>query len=108
MQRIIDEVLKAEQNAEKIIQETRKSAADLKSRIENENNLRISNAHEDAQKRVRDAIAGAKEEAAEKYKLAIKQIEEKNVSFMKTNRKNMHTTVNEIVKLIITPEYERE
>ncbi len=50
MQQIIDEVLKAEKNAEKKIQEARRSVTELKKRIESENSQKISMAQNEAQK----------------------------------------------------------
>ena len=108
MQKIIDEVLKAEKNSEKIIQEARKSAAELKNRIESENKQRITMAHEEVHKLIQDAVIKAKKDAEEKYRLAMKHGEEKNADFMNNNKKNIDITINKIVNLIITPEYIRK
>lgn len=108
MQQIIDEVLKAEKNADKIIQETRRSVTELKKRIESENSQKISMAQNEAQKLVQNSIAMAKIEAEEAYKLAMKQIEEKNADFMNTIEKNYDITIDTIMNLITSPEYTRE
>ncbi len=108
MQQIIDEVLKAEKNAEKIIQEARRSVTELKKRIESENSQKISMTQNEAQKLVQNSIAKAKIEAEEAYKLAMKQIEEKNADFMNNIEKNFDITIDTIMNLITTPEYTRE
>ena len=108
MQKIIDEVLKAEQNAEKIIQEARGSATEMKNRIEIENNQRITSAREEEQKLLHEAVATAKKDAEESHRLAMKQIEEKNAGFMIKNKKYIDMTINKIVNLLITPEYKKE
>ncbi len=108
MQQIIDEVLKAEKNAEMIIQETRRSLTELKKRIESENSQKISIAQNEAQKLVQDAIAKARKDAEEEYKLAMKQIEEKNADFMNNIKKNFDITIDTIINIITTPEYMRE
>jgi vacuolar-type H+-ATPase subunit H len=108
MQEIVDEVLQAEQMAEQIVKSARQKSMEMKTASENELSERVKKAREDAQKFIQEAVIEAKEKAREDYENAVKKDEEKNLDFYKKNEEKVKLIIDEIIHLIITPEYSRE
>jgi vacuolar-type H+-ATPase subunit H len=50
----------------------------------------------------------ARGEAEKEFKQAVKKADDENREFLKKNSEKVDSIVQEIIKLIITPEYDRE
>ncbi|MBN2441951.1 MAG: hypothetical protein JXJ04_11410 [Spirochaetales bacterium] len=108
MNEIVDDVLKVEEEAEHIVREAREQAQKEKNALEIELTGKLKQAKEDAQNLIQEAISRAKEETNKEYKDIIEKAEEDNRKFLKENSKKVDEIVENIVNLIITPEYNRE
>jgi vacuolar-type H+-ATPase subunit H len=107
MQEIVDEVLKTEESAAKVVQEAREEASRLKTESEAEISESIKNARMTAQRLILDEVAHARENAEAEYKKAIKKIEENNAVFLDENEKKLASIVDKIITILINPEYEK-
>jgi F0F1-type ATP synthase membrane subunit b/b' len=108
MQEIVDEVLKIEETATRIIQEAKEKATRIRNEAEIKASDEIKQAKEKAHTIILDAVAHAKEEADITYKKAITDIEEKNKNFLADNEHKFDHLTEKIIKQIIVPEFERE
>ena len=108
MQEIVDDVLKAEEQAEAVIQQAREKAQHLQNSVENTLSDKLKKAREDAQNRIRETVELSKARADKKYREVLEKAEEDNKEFLKENSDKVNRIIDDIVKLIITPEYKRE
>lgn len=108
MNEIVDEVIKAEQEAEKIVDQAREQVQEERNTLELELNERLKQAKEAAQKLMQETIARAKKEAQQEYSDIITKAEEENKVFLQENADKVDKIIENIVHLIITPEYNRE
>jgi V/A-type H+-transporting ATPase subunit G/H len=108
MQEIVDEVLHAEQTAEQIVKDARQKSMEMKNAFENEMSEKVKAAKEDAQKYIQEAVKEAKENAEKTYETAVKEAEKKNLDFYSKNEEKIKLIIDEITRIIITPEYNRE
>ena len=107
MNDIVDEVLKAEKEAEAIVAKAQEEAARLKSNIEMEISQKIKIAKQEAQAIIQKTVADTREAVQENYATAIKAAEEKNRDFLTQNQGQIDQITKNIISLIMTPEYRR-
>jgi vacuolar-type H+-ATPase subunit H len=105
---VLDEIIKAEKDAEKIVEDARTKAAEIVSIAEADYNRAIIEAKESAQKRVQDSAIAAKAKAEEDFAKAVKQTEEENTAFLEKSYAKTEEIANRITEMLLRPEYERE
>ena len=108
MDQVIDEILKTEKKSEKIIEEARKKEAELLQSVEDENNRIITMAQKDAQALIQKSVILAKEQAERECQDALGKAKSENEEFLRQNEKQLDSTIHEIIRFIVTPEYRRD
>ncbi|MBN1696382.1 MAG: hypothetical protein JW881_02605 [Spirochaetales bacterium] len=108
MQEIVDEVLKAEEEAEAVVKDARQKAMEMKTNAENRVSDKMKKAKEDAQISIQNAVKTAKDQARAAHEKAIKEAEEANNEFYKKNEKKIRLVIDEVARLILIPEYDRD
>jgi vacuolar-type H+-ATPase subunit H len=108
MQEIMDDIIKVEAEAEKILQEAREKAGKIKSAAEEKAHTTLGEAKEAAQKLIHDLTGKARTEAENEYEEVVSRAKKESARFLETNSERVETMVKDIVTLIITPEYSRE
>ncbi|MBN1797452.1 MAG: hypothetical protein JW822_02675 [Spirochaetales bacterium] len=108
MQNVVDEVLKAEAEAEKIVAQAKDKAQTIKQQAESEINKHITQAREQAKELFQERIAEAKKKALQEYKRALAAAEAQSAKFWEQNQDKVNLVVEKIVDFVVTPEFERE
>ena len=108
MQGIIDEVLRTEEKARKIVQEAKRKESELRSALETEINGKINDAKREAQKLMQNGFAEAEEKTRVEFKQAIQESEKKNHEFLNGSENHFDEIASRIVSVIVTPEHSRE
>jgi vacuolar-type H+-ATPase subunit E/Vma4 len=108
MQEIVNEVLKTEEQAARIVQEAREKASIIKSSVESEINDILKKAKEKAQHIILEEITKARTDSELEYKNAIKEVEEKNKDFLMHNETKFDGIVGKIIQITSSPEFDRE
>ena len=101
------EVLAAEKNVEKIIQEARQKAQEIRQKGEHEISDKLSDARQQAQKLIQDSAEQAREEARKIREDKLKGAEDSSNEFLDRNRDKIETFIKEITKQIISTGYEK-
>ena len=109
MQKIVlDEIIKAEEDAEKIVQQAREKVSEIIANAESEYNKAISAAKEESHKKIQDSVTDAKQKAEIDLAKAIKEAEDKNSAFLEKSYEQADKVADSIVDMLVKPEYERE
>lgn len=108
MQDVVDEVLKAEAKAEKIITQAKEKAQIIKQQIEQEVSQRINDARLESQKLIQNKVSKAKEQASRKHQKAVELAEAESKEFWEQNLDNIDLVIEKIVQFILIPEFERD
>ena len=108
MQEMMDEIIKAEAEAEKIVKQAGEQAHQLRDSVEKEISEALKKAKEDAQNLIHEKTEQTRRETEKEYKEAVHKAEKENREFLNRHAENVHHIIQAIVKLIITPEYDRE
>ncbi len=107
MQDIVDEVLRAEAEAKRIVEEARKTASQLRDGVEHESRSELEQARLEAQQQVEEQVRSAQEAIAARYAQSIEGVEHEGARFMEDHAAKIDTLVDEIVEFLSTPEYKR-
>lgn len=105
MQKIINEVLEAEEKATEIIRSGEKKAQKMKAELEEEINRKLQNAREQAQAELKDGIAKAQQKAKEQHSLAQKNAETYLDDFLNQKKDKIDTIVQQISQQIISTKF---
>jgi vacuolar-type H+-ATPase subunit H len=108
MQEVIEELLNTEANAQKIIQKAREDAENLKSRIENEFSLKIKEEKEEARKMIQREVEKTREESLRKNSEALATAIKQSEALLKDKQTESEKAADEVISLLVTPEYERK
>ncbi|MCL2705339.1 MAG: hypothetical protein FWE72_03920 [Spirochaetaceae bacterium] len=109
MQKIVlDEIIKAEKESEKIVQQAREKAVEIISNAESAYNQAIVLAKEESQKKIQDSVATAKQQAESDLAKAIKDAEDENSAFLEKSYEQADKVAGAIVEMLVKPEYEKE
>jgi len=108
MQDIVDEVLKAEAGAEKIVAQAKEKAHTIKQQIETEINERITQAREQAKELIQNKIAETKEKTLQEYNRALADAELQSAKFWEQNQDKVDVVVEKLADFLVIPEFERE
>jgi vacuolar-type H+-ATPase subunit E/Vma4 len=100
MKEIVDEVLKTEEEAARIVQEARDKASQMKSSLEAETSEIVKKAKEDAQHIILDAVAKARTDADADYRNAMTEVDAENKKFMEKNEGKIGRLVDRIIELV--------
>ena len=107
MEDIIDKVLKAEKDAEVVLNEARARAQELKRRMEEEEASLIDDAHVQGAKSVEEAFALAEENAERNKAQASEDEHRRSEEFLQLNRKRLEGVLDKLIALIIEPEHKK-
>jgi vacuolar-type H+-ATPase subunit H len=108
MQQIVDQVLKAEEEAESILNAARAKAQELRSQAERELTEELNSARQEAQRLLQQGVAQAKQEAQKTRESALARTEEQNRDFFSKNSAKIDLAVERIMALLSTPEIGQE
>jgi len=106
MQEIVEQVLKTEAQAEKILQDARRQAAELKTRLESEIAQSIKQARLKSQKYVQEQVQKAQEQAAENRIRALQTTEEESRHLLEDVK--LDSLVEEVALFVIKPEFRKD
>jgi len=108
MQKIVQEVLQAEEQAKNLIDKARQEATLLKNNAEQEIAEKTKIAREQAQEAIKSGIQKAREEALAEHTNSIAETEKANALFITENTGKIAEIVQKVAKIIITPEIDKE
>jgi vacuolar-type H+-ATPase subunit H len=109
MQKIVlDEIIKAEKEAEKTVQQAREKAVEIVAKADSEYNQTVVLAKEESHKKIQDTLAAAKQKAENDLAKAIKDSEDKNLFFLEKSYEQADKVAGSIVEMLVKPEYEKE
>lgn len=110
MLEIINDVLAAEKRAEQTIEQARKEAAELRSKIAEEESKRVREAQRAADARLRDAISAAREEQDRRVAEAEAEFRDSTARVGENEQEQIASAVDQIVKLLTewSPDRTRE
>lgn len=105
MEQILDEILKAEAEAEKIIQDSRESAQELVRKGEEKASEIVSRARNEAATLLREGIEEVKTRLQKQKNDTIAEVEKENELFLSSNGKRIEEVSEKILQLIAKREY---
>ena len=108
MSDVIDEVVKAEEDARGLVEAARKEASATRSSADAEVARIVSAAREEAAVLLRQAVAKAREEATAATTGAVATAESAGAAYLDAHREALGELVEAIVGYICTPEYGRD
>jgi vacuolar-type H+-ATPase subunit H len=108
MQEIVDEVLKTEDRASKIVAEAREKAAQIKSTTDLKTGESIKKAKEEAQHILLEEAAQAREAAHSEYKRAMEEVQQKNGNYLDANKAVFEKLADKIIELTKNPIFTKE
>lgn len=108
MQKIVEEVLAAEEKAKTLLENARQEATRLKNSVEQEMADKIKTAREQAQEFIKEGIRKTRETANAEYEKIITETEKANALFMTENAEKIEALVKKVSEIIITPEFYRD
>jgi vacuolar-type H+-ATPase subunit H len=108
MQEVIDELLKAEAEAQAAITRAREEAQQAKARIEADYSLKINEAREEARRLILDAVEKTRTALRTEHEAALREAQLKADVLWKDNQKAIAGLIEEVIALVLTPEYEKE
>ncbi len=107
MSDILDEVLKAEEAADRVLSQARTEAAELKRAASEEASEAQERAREEARKLVETRVETARAEAQRRWERTVREAETAEHEFMLANRRGLERIADEIVAFVVTPEHRR-
>ena len=105
MQEIVTKVLEAEQEAEQLLSDARKKAAELRAAADAEAAGRLQEARLAAQTLIQETLARTRAEAEAERARTVRQAELEAERFLQENQEALERVEGEVVALVITPEY---
>lgn len=105
---VLEEILKAEKDAEAIIKQARDKATEIIAAAESDYNKVLSQAKEEAQQEIQNSIKIAKEKAEKDFENAVKEENAENLVFLQQSSEKTDAVAEKIVQSLLTPEYEKE
>jgi vacuolar-type H+-ATPase subunit H len=103
---IVDEIVQAERQAEKIVSEARSEAEQIRSAFDAEEREALAEAREEAAEILRERVDTAREEA-EKRLQDVLSSERSAAEYMEAHADRVQAAVERVTEFLITPEYER-
>lgn len=103
---IVDEIVQAERQAEQIVSEARKEADEIRSSFDAEERDALAKAREEAAEILRQRVDTAREEADERLQNALSS-EKSAEQYMEAHADRVREAVERVTELLTTPEYER-
>ena len=107
MEELIDEVLAAGARARKIIEDSHKKEAEIRSSSAAQADKRIEEARSRARNLIQDEVAKAQTAADKEYDRRIGEHEKESLSLITSNKEHFDRIVERIMRLIVTPEHKR-
>ena len=108
MQEMLDDVLKAEETGEKIVNDAREEAARMRSNLESQLSAALKNAREESQTIIHKAVQDARKEASRLFEEAVQKAQAASEEFSVLHQEQLDRIVKEVVRLIAVPEYKRK
>ena len=108
MEKIVTDILKAEETAKKVVEEAREQAEKLKNQVELEVTDKLKSAREQAQAYIKEGVLKAREEADNSYQNMVKSAETDNAAFIKEHSTGIDALVQQVAALVTAPEFDRE
>lgn len=106
MLEVISEIIKAEEEAKRIVDEARASATSMKSDMDKKEREALESTRREAEEKYRAAVAEAREAAEKRYHEAVRRQADKHKSLEEIHRSGIARAVERIVRLVSTPAYE--
>ena len=97
----INEVLDAEQEADRLIEEARQEASRLRAEFSDEEGRSLREARGEADRRVRERIAGIRDEQDRRVEAVHERLREERRSFSADEVPNFDRAVDRLVQLVI-------
>ena len=107
MSDIIDDVLRAETDAQEIVEEAKRSASRRRTAADTEAAKIVADAREEASRLLKEELARAKAQAQATTDDAVGGAEQSGRKYMDENSRVMRELVQSVVSYITTPEYGR-
>ncbi len=108
MQEVIDELLKAEAEAQAIIARAQEEAKTGKADLEAELSGKVNQAREAARQLVLGEIEKTRTAVREENDAALREAQAKADALWRENEGTIDKLAEEVIALILTPEYEKE
>jgi vacuolar-type H+-ATPase subunit H len=108
MQEVIDELLRAEADAQKIIAQAQDEARQIKADVENEYALKLNEAREEARRTVLAEVEKAKAAAKKEHDAVVGEARATADDLWRSNEKAIAGLTDEVIALVLEPEYEKE
>lgn len=108
MKQIIEEVLKAEQKISTDLKEARRKASEILRSVETENLKKVNDASRKARDIIQTSIEGAKRQTELIRKESLGQAQRDKEDLLKSNTNAIDTLVDEICKIILNTEHNRD
>ena len=105
MREVIEEILGTEKAAERIVEEARAAAAEVKSKVDADTALLIAAARDEAQAVLKEETQRARERARAAHEALARKTEEDNRRFLQSQEGNVLRLVDDVVALILRPEH---
>ncbi len=108
MQEVIDELLKAEDAAQAVIARAQEESKTSKAELEAELSGKVSQAREAARRLVQDEVEKIRSVVRKENDAALQEAQAKGDALWKDNEGTIDRLTDEVIELILTPEYEKE
>lgn len=108
MQEVIDELLKAEAEAQQIITRAQEQAQAAKNQIESEYSLKVNETREQARQAVLGRVEKTRLEVTAANAEALKKAQAENEARFHEQEPAVERITDEVIDLVMTPEYERD
>ena len=108
MQKIVDELLHAEAEAQAIVQKAREEVQRQKSRTEAECAEQIAKAREESRLIIQQDIEAAREKSRQEIQDTIDRTESENQKLRDSRQEQIKSLTDDVINSIIVPEYEKE
>lgn len=107
MEEIIERIVQAEKNAEKLLEDARTSESALRARVEQESAGKLEKARLEGKRRYEQKVADAREKGKRGFDEAIQDAERRSREFQARNGDRLESIAEKVVELVVTPEYDR-
>jgi vacuolar-type H+-ATPase subunit H len=108
MQEVIDELLKAEAEAQQLIVRAQEEAQKMKSQVETDYSAKVSETREQARRTVLARAEQARKELGNANMQALKKAQAEIESRFREQQPAIEHITAAVIDLIVTPEYERD
>ncbi|MBN1525927.1 MAG: hypothetical protein JW904_15720 [Spirochaetales bacterium] len=108
MQKIVDELLNAEAEAQKIVQKSREDVQKLKAEIEAACSEKITAAREEARKIIQQEVEQARTDSTKKLEQLLEQTGSDNQHLWESRKPQIAELTADVLRSIIVPEYEKD